>query len=416
MGKSLAVKVLERIVGTPLRPGEIVWVEPELAILHDVNSVNYFHELEEMGIRPRYPDRAVVVMDHLVPVCDSWSKRTYDYVLEAGGRLGVKVYGVGDNGIGHQLPADRGLVRPGMLVVTSDAHGPTLGGTGALVIPIGVGMRMVLALGRTWLRVPETLRVDLSGTLPSGVLSRDVAQYVGREIGFDEADFRVIEFGGPLMQHFGLDERMTLCNVMADLGAKTAIVAADDGVCSLLEQRTSERVQPLSADPEGFELRRSFDVSELEPMIAVPPGPEHVFPLREMCGKRIQQAYVGSCAGGRMEDLRAAASVLRDRQVAPGVRLFIVPSSVDIYAEAEREGLLGIFVRSGATVLPACCALCYDRLDLLSEGEVSLGTGVRNEPGQGGCKSAEVYLASAATVAASAVAGCITDPRRFLTK
>ena len=413
MGKSLAVKILERVAGFPLRVGEIVWVEPELAIMHDRNSAGYFGGLERIDIRPKYPERAIVVMDHQIPVCEDASKRNYDYIMSAGARNGVKVFSLGDHGIGHQLPADKGLVRPGMLVVTSDAHGPTLGGTGALVIPIGMGMSMVLALGYTWLRVPETLRVDLSGTLPAGVFSRDVAQYLCGQISFDEVDYRVIEFAGPLTERLGLDERMTLCNVMTDLGAKTAISNANDEVCRVIEQRGGQPIEPFASDPDGFELRRSFDLSALEPMIAIPPGPEHVHPLREMLGKPVHQAYVGSCASGRMQDLRAAARVLRNRRVAPGVRCLVVPSTVDIYSAAAREGLLEVFSEAGATVYPPCCGPCCGLMGILSDGEVCIGTGTRNEPGRNGSMQAEIFLASAATVAASAVAGSIADPREY---
>jgi len=257
----------------------------------------------------------------------------------------------------------------------------------------------VMSTGRGWFRVPETIRVELSGTLPAGVMSRDLAQWIAHQIGYERGDYRCIEFAGDLVDRASEDARHTLCNAMVDLGCKAAVcaVSADGWVQS----------DPDAVFAEVLEL----DVSSLEPQISVPPDPENVRPIGEVVGRAITHAFVGSCIGGKLEDLRAAAAVLRGRRVADGVRMIVIPATQAIHRQALAEGLMATFAEAGAVTAAGICGPCYGTFAPLGDGDVSIGTPTRNDPGRMGSEQATIYIANAAVVAASAVHGRITDPR-----
>lgn len=422
MGKTLAEKVIARTAGRDaVSPGEFVWVKPDIIWL---NEGNFVREVDNLGRRGLHIDRETAktvyeTIDHDLPGSSAASIERKRRTREAAHTYGIHVYDMGRHGISHQLGAETGDITPGMLVMATDVHLITLGGIGALAIPISRGLPFLLAAGETWLRVPHTVKVEVSGDLAPWMTSRDVAQWLIGQIGDVRADYNVLEFGGPFVEAMDIDGRLTLCNVTVEIGCKAAVVPFDSVTDEYFKTRFGGKPagwwRPVTSDPDArFLDRLSFDIGRLEPVVAVPPSPDNVRPLLEVVGTKIDQAYIGSCAGGRMEDLRIAASILRGRKVADGVRLLIVPSSQRIYAEAAREGLLEAFVEAGASVLVPNCSPCYGMQAALGPGEVCICTATRNDPGRMGSPEARIFLAGPATVAASALQGEVAHPGQFL--
>lgn len=418
MGATIAEKILARAGGVPhVTAGEIAWFTPDLTIAHDLNFPFYRKQMADMSIdRVAAPEKMVLTIDHLPYSDKPESHAAHQRMREDARRLGLRaMFDLGRNGISHNVPLDHGLVRPGTLVVTSDTRSPALGCVGALSIALGAGFLVVMVTGRAWLRVPRTIRVNLEGGRQIGVLSRDISEWVASQIGPDRGDYRVIEFGGSAVEQLNLDERHTLCNAMVDLGVKGAIVHPDEGTREYVRTRVGEPCELVTSDADAaYEEVLAYDISGLTPLVSLPPDPENVRPVGELAGTRIDQAFIGSCIGGKIEDLRAAARVLQGRRVADGVRLLVIPATHAIYAQAVREGLMDVFAQANAYVAVGACGPCYGSLMPLVGSQVCISTGTRNEPGRMGSQDATIYLANAATVAASAVRGTVADPREFL--
>ena len=418
MGTTLAQKIIARAAGRErVEVGEIVFASPDLVVTIDRQFPRVVLDLEKIGITSLFdPDRHVVVIDHEVPVTSIATATRYDSIRKMVRRLGIKkFYDIGNHGISHQLMLDKGQVKPGQLIVSDDTHCPTLGAVGAFGVAGLSEMPYVFVKGKIWLKVPHTIKVVIDGKLSPGTMARDVAQYVISQIGADRADYRVLEFHGSTVGYLSLEQRMTLCNVATEIGVKTALINPDAVTDAYVERHGMLPQKWLSSDHDAdYEHVLKFDAEQLGPMVAVPPNPDDVVPIAQVQGVRIDQAYVGSCAGGRMEDLRAAADILRGRRIHPGVRCIIVPSSQDLYLAALREGLFDIFVEAGAIVSVPTCAFCFGASGPLADGETCIGTSTRNDTGRMGNPNASIYIASAATVAASAVTGRITDPRELV--
>lgn len=422
VGKTFAEKVIARAAGRDgVSPGEFVWVKPDIIWLNEGNFVREVDNLARQGLDIDRETARIVyeTIDHDLPGSSAASIERKRRTREAAQKYGIHVYDMGRHGISHQLGAETGDIVPGMLVMATDVHLTTLGGIGALAIPISRGLPFLLAAGETWLRVPHTVKVGISGTPAAWMTSRDVAQWLIAQIGDVRADYNVLEFGGPLVEAMDIDGRLTLCNVAVEIGCKTAVVPFDNVTDDYFRTRFGSshaaRLKAITSDSEAqFFDRLTFDIGGVEPVVAVPPSPDTVRPLSEILGTKIDQAYIGSCAGGRMEDLRIAASVLRGRKVADGVRLLVVPSSQRIYAEAAREGLLETFAEAGAIVLVPNCSPCYGMQAALGPGDVCVCTATRNDPGRMGSPEARIFLAGPAIVAASAIDGKIAHPKEFL--
>lgn len=417
MGQTVAEKILSRCaVEGEVRPGEIIWVEPDLMIGHDLNYPVYKRMLDSVGIeRIARPDKLMLSIDHR-PYTDSAEiAGDFDIMRRDAKDQSIRwFFDVGRNGITHNLPIDKGLVRPGMLVITSDTRSPALGAVGALGIALGGGFLVQLATGRSWLRVPETIRVTLTGSPATGVLSRDISQWLAGQIGMEAADYKVIEFDGPAVEAMSGDQRHTLCNAMVDLGVKSAVAAPSEAVLKEVQARTAEPFDAVFSDPDAsYAESITFDISELEPQVAVPPSPELVRPVSALGEIGITHAFVGSCISGKLEDMRAAAAVLKGRRVHSNVRLYIVPATQEVYRQCLKEGLIEVFSGAEAQIAVGTCGPCVGGLMPLNSSDVCISTGTRNDPGRMGSSKADIYIASAATVAASAVAGRITDPRRL---
>ncbi len=415
MGQTIAEKILSRAAGTAVTPGDVIWVEPDMMIGHDLNYPIYRRMLRSVGIdRIASPEKLLLTIDHQ-PYTDSQKVAgDFDVMRRDAADFGIRwFFDVGRSGISHNLPLDRGLVRPGMLVITSDTRSPALGAVGALGIALGGAFLVQIATGKSWLRVPETLRVTVTGDRPAWLLSRDISQWLAGQIGLERGDYRVIEFDGPAIEAMDIDERHTLCNAMVDLGVKSAVTAPSDAVIQAVRQRSDAPFEVVRSDPDATYCGHlTFDIGDLEPQVVVPPSPELARPVSALAGRRVSHAFIGSCISGKLEDMRAAARILDGRRVHPNVRLYVIPATQEVYRQALAEGLVEIFANADAQIAAGTCGPCVGGLMPLNDGDVCISTGTRNDPGRMGSSKSEIYLASAATVAASAIAGEIADPRQ----
>ncbi len=422
MGKTAVEKILARVVGrTDIKPGEIIYPEPDIVIMHDGHTHTFLRELWDMGVTELWhPDRIMVAMDHRVPALNPQIALSHKETRHFVKKYGIKhFFDIGNSGITHQLQIERGFARPGGFIVSRDGHSPTAGAVGCLAISIGQDILPYLTLGNSWLRMPETLRMNLTGQAGPGVLPRDVAQTCAALIGPERADNRVIEFSGNYVDELDMDGRQVLCNIMVEIDAVSAFINPDEKSIAYVRARISHQADQsftpvVSDDDAAYAETLELDVSGLEPIVAAPPDPSNVVAISSVAGKPIHQIFIGTCAGGMLDDIRAAASVLKGRRIAPGVRALIAPSTQRILEQALQEGLIDTLTQAGATIMVPGCAACSGSTGPLADGERCITTATSNKPGRMGSKNAEIYIANAITVAASAVAGRIIDPREIL--
>ncbi len=417
MGKTFAEKVLARKAGLPeVAPGQIVEAEPDLGMSHD-NTAAILKIFGKLGLeRIRNPERFVVILDHVVPAAQVQYAENHKEIREFVRTQGIRFYDVG-RGICHQVVVEEGLARPGWLILGADSHTTTYGALGAFAAGIGRSeMAALWATSKLWLKVPATIRIELTGKLPELVTAKDVILYLIGKLGADGALYRSVEFTGPLVERMSISERLVLCNMVAEMGAKNGYVAPDEATFSYLRERGVAEYEPIYPDPDAeYERVLRFDLSDLEPQVARPHTVDNVVPISEVEGTRVDQVLIGTCTNGRIEDLRLAAEVMGGRPVAEGTRLLILPASREVWVQAAREGLLERFATAGALVLNPGCGPCLGaHQGVLAPGEVCLSTSNRNFKGRMGSPEAEIYLASPAVAAATAVTGVITDPRKLV--
>ena len=414
MGMTMAEKMLARASGkASVKPGDVVMPDPELVIVHDGYVESAHKQLSDIGYkRITHPERVVFVTDHQVvytsPLAISQGRTNRRVAREWG--VG-HFYDAGQGGHGHLFPMENGLVRPGMFLFAYDMHCTNFGAVGAFAMRVGPNVVSVLGMGSTWTVVPSTLRIELHGTPGAGVHPRDIGFWLsGRltsgKLGV-EYDYRVVEFAGDYVDALSLAGRVALCNTLTEIG-----------VLNILFPPMSPTGAPRDAswvrsDPDAqFEARLTLDLQAFGPQVALPGGPDRAVPVEQAVGQAIDHAYLGSCGSGMYDDFRAAAQWLGDRQIARGVRLIVVPGTVEVSKRLAREGLLQRFMDAGAIVMPPGCGPCAGGVGgPLGSGEVSISTAATNGAGRMGAKDAQCYLASPLTVMASAVAGRIADPR-----
>ena len=418
MGLTIAQKILAKASGSSrVEPGDFVWARPDMATMPDLSAVERLKILKRLGLTTIWdPTKLIISTDHRVMVVTDreaqLSKEMRDLIREMGI---VHFYDLGRHGIVHQQCVELGLVRPGMFVVGSDTHTPTCGGVGVLAVAVNHGLPILLATGEIWVMIPETIRVTLFEKLPQYGCARDIALTIGALIGSEEGNYRVIEFSGPGLDTLNLDQRLTLCNFAPEIGCKTAVAPPNEDILKYVSERSAEPFDPVLSDKDAEFVRDyNLDISSLEPTVACPPSPDNIKHASMLKDIEIDWAFIGSCAAGRMDDLRAAAAMLKGRKVNKRVKFFIVPASQEIYLHAIEEGLIKIFIESNAVVAPPSCGPCYGNMVHLANGETCIGTGTRNEPGRMGGMEAKVYIAGALVVTASAITGRITDPRKLM--
>lgn len=399
-------------------PGEIVKAKVDMAMINDITgplAINAFHKI---GIRKVWDNqRIVMVLDHQVPADSVKSAELHKIMRDfAKEQKILNFYDVGFGGICHQVMVEKGHVRPGELIVGADSHTCTYGALGAFGTGIGsTETAAVFASGRIWLRVPETIRINVDGSFQRFVTPKDLMLSIVGQVKADGAIYKALEFTGSAIERMSISGRMTLCNMAVEMGAKTGIINPDEVALSYVKSRTDRLLKPLRSDPTAdYEMTIEVSVDGLGPQVACPHAVDNVKPASEVEGTPIDQAFIGSCTNGRLEDLRSAAKIIKRRMVKNGVRMLITPASQEVYLEALRKRLLEVFVEAGAYVCNPTCGACFGgHMGLLAPGETCISSSNRNFVGRMGSPKAKIYLASPATVAASAINGEITDPRRL---
>jgi 3-isopropylmalate/(R)-2-methylmalate dehydratase large subunit len=421
MEQTLAEKILARASGrASVQPGEIVTCAVDLAMAHDSSGPRRLApRLAELGAKIWDPSKVVIATDHYAPAIDAESAAILRHARAWSADVGIEHF-YDMQGICHVVLPERGHLRPGMFCVGGDSHSPTGGAFGAFMVGIGATeMTGVMVRGSIWIKVPETTQVWLTGAFAPGVSAKDVMLWLIARYGMAN-EYQVFEFDGPALASLDMHERMVLCNMTAELGAKTGIVAPDAATLAWLKQSGAPNDDGLLAwrsDPDAcFARRIELDLSDLAPQVAAPHSPENAESVSAYNAPiSIDQAYIGACTGAKISDLRMAARVLKGRKVHPRVRLLIAPASTRMLDEAARDGTLAALTSAGAILLPSGCGACAGYgAGLLAAGEVCLSSTARNFKGRMGHKESLVYLGSPYTVAAGAVAGHIVDPRPYL--
>lgn len=415
VGLTMSQKVLARTSGREhVVPGDIVDATVDLLYMHEMLALA-LGPFQEIGVRKVWdPTKVVVTLDHWVPPPNEQIAKMHQQVREFCRAQGIaRFHDVGDHGIIHQLIAERGYAQPGRLVVGSDSHTNMVGACGAFAAGIGAtDVAAVMATGQVWLRVPETMEIRVDGTLGRRVYAKDLILKVIATTGDDGARYQAVEFRGPTVQALPMDERLVLCNMTTEMGAKVGMVEAD-AVTERYLAHSGEPFSPFGSDQDApVGKTYAFDVDGMGPQVACPSNPANVKPVEDVAGTKVDVAFLGSCTNARIEDLRLAAEILKGEKVAPGVRLQITPASQRIYRQAVSEGLVEIFMDAGGTFTHSTCGPCFGgHLGTLAADEVCISSTNRNYPGRMGSPRAQVYLASPATLAMTAIYGEITDPR-----
>ncbi len=429
-GQTFAQKALARAAGRDrVAVGEVVDARPDRVLSHD-NTAAIARMFYQLGLkRVRDPDRLVITLDHAVPPPTPRHAQNHAEIRRFVAEQGIRHFFEAGRGICHQVISEEALVLPGQMILGADSHTTHFGWMGAF--GAGIGRSEVLALwatGEIWLRVPESIRITLTGRLPFGVTAKDLCLRIFYDLGADGGLYRSLEFAGEGIHALSIESRMTIANFMAEFGVKNAYLPPDDTVFDWLAPRLARRTgEPIPAAREriaasalypdpgaAYEAEYVYRLDELEPMVACPSSVDHVKPLREVAGIRVDMAFIGTCTNGRLEDIAAAAAILRGRRIAPGVRLLVIPASSEVLQEALRQGYIQTLVEAGAMIgIPGCGPCMGIHMGIPAPGEVVISSGSRNFRGRMGTPEAEIYLASPAVVAASALRGRITDPREI---
>ncbi len=432
MAETLAEKIIARAANRKkVCPGEIVTCNVDLAMMHDSGGPRRIKPiLERLHAKVWDADKVVLVSDHYAPAVDAESAAILSLTRKWAVENGIKNF-YDQEGICHVILPERGHLLPGMFVVGGDSHSPTGGAFGCFMFGVGAtDMASILITGKTWIKVPNTIRIEITGTpgddsvIADGVSAKDIILYLCSRLGVGGAEYQVIEYTGDIISHLSISERMTLTNMTAELGAQTGLIAADETTFNYIRQtgRKQERQvrvdnnSALQSDDDAyFSATHKVNVAELVPYVAMPDSPDNAVTIEKVSGVQIQQAYIGACTGAKLEDLQMAARVLKNNTVAKGIRLLIAPASIQTTAAAAADGTLKILTESGAILMPSGCGACAGYgAGILAEGEVCISSTARNFKGRMGHPTSKVYLGSPYTVAASAIVGHITDPRKFL--
>ncbi len=408
---TLSEKIIAAHSKRPVKQGETTIISVDLLMAHDVTcgwAIDPFSEIAEKVFDPK---KIIVPFDHVFPSSNMNASKLQAKVTKFCKEQGITIL---FDGVGHQVLAER-YQKPNTIMVGADSHTPTGGGVGALTLGVGsTDIAILFATGNTWVKVPETIQIRLEGRYPAGVHAKDAGLRLMGMLDPKETNYRVLEFHGPDLE---VPDRMTLCNLCSEMGAKTAIFPADRLTAKYLEQnRRPEKFEELRTDSESdYKKTHSLSLDDLEPIVTAPPHIDNWKPVGALEGLELNQVFLGSCTNGRIEDLEAAARIIRGKKVKEGLRFIITPASRAVYQLALERGLLSIFNEAGAIICNPGCGPCLGRQQgVLADGEVCLSTSNRNFPGRMGSPSAQIYLCSPATAAASAISGKITDPRKVL--
>ena len=414
---TLTEELFSHKLGRTVEQGETIVVEVDRVMSHDTTTplaVQAFRKLaQQSGGRVFNPRRSHIVFDHIVPAATIAAATLQRDIRTFAQEQDISIL---QEGICHQVMPERGYVAPGDVIVGADSHTCTYGALGAFATGMGsTDIGVAYATGRTWFRVPSTINIRIAGTLSFGVYAKDVTFEMVRRLGVDGANYRAIEYSGALVEQMSVSERFTFCNMAIEMGGKAGLVAPDAITQEWLRGRTDREYPMLAPRNPLYERVVEIDATLLQPMIACPPDVNNVVPVGEVEQVQIDQVFLGTCTNGRLDDLAIAAGILQGKTIHPQTRMVVVPASREIYLEAMRLGYLETFVQAGASVGTPGCGPCIGRhYGVLAPGERALTTMNRNFTGRMGDPTAEIYLGSPATAAATALTGHITDPRQFL--
>ncbi|MDD4364517.1 MAG: 3-isopropylmalate dehydratase large subunit [Synergistales bacterium] len=417
MGKTAAEKIVSAHVHEEVKAGDFVIADVDLAMIHDTTGPIAIKAFEEYGRKRVWdPSKMVIVLDHATPSPNERISNLHALLRSFASSQGIPLFDAGE-GVCHQLVVEQGLVAPGGLAVGADSHTCTYGALNVFAFGIGsTDMSGVMLTGKLWLRVPGTMKVEFRGAMPEGTCAKDLMLHLIGKIGSDGADYLALSLCGETVREMSLSERMTLSNMAIECGAKAGLMEADEKTFAHLKALGGPVPKPLWDDDDAdFASQVAIDASAIPPQVSRPHSVDSVVPVTEVTGTEIHQAYIGTCTNGRLEDLRIAARVLAGRRISGNCRLLVCPPSRKVLTEALAEGIIAQLVEAGATLLPPGCGPCPGtHLGVPGDGERVISTANRNFKGRMGNNKAEIYLASPATCAASALEGKIADPRKYL--
>lgn len=416
MGKTIAEKIIARAAGAEeVQPGDIVWVQIDRAMMDDILGprIQIAKQLEELGVPVWDPEKVVIISDHYTPPATIQQAEIVKFTRDWARTHGIQNY-YEFEGPCHQIMAETGNVRPGMIILGTDSHTCMGGALNAFASGVGsTEMLGILATGKTWLKVPETIRVVWEGTLSENVMAKDVSLKTIGQIGHSGATYLSVEYQGNTIGEMSMDERMAISNMAVEMGAKAGIMPFDEKTKNFLDhiEVDAETYEPCFSDEDAvYQHTYNFRAEELKPQVACPHEVDHVTAAEELHNVPIHQAYLGSCTGGRLNDLKTAAEYLKGKKVAKGVRLLVSPASGKIWKEADEKGYLGTIAEAGGVIMAPTCGVCVGlHSGLIAGGENCISSSNRNFLGRMGSKEGQIYLASPLTVAASAVAGRIQE-------
>ena len=417
MGKTLAEKILSQKSGSEARSGSIVIAKVDLVFVQDTTGPLTVRQFQTSGFeRLANPQKTALFFDHAAPSPNSGLSNDHLLLRNFAQQTGSIISDVGE-GVCHQLVAES-LAKPGDVIIGTDSHTVTAGALGAFATGMGsTDAAIAMALGETWFRVPESIKIVVSGNFPDGVYAKDLILHLIGQIGADGATYKALEFGGDTVDNMPVSERLTLANMSVEAGAKVGLFAADKATQDYLaSQGRGNHYQSIFPDADAtYEQTININVANLEPTVAKPHTVDNTAPVRELKGTKIQQVFIGTCTNGRLEDLAIAASILKGKKCYPETRLIVAPASRKILLEAIQAGYIQTLIEAGAAILPPGCGACLGlHQGVLGDGESCLSTSNRNFKGRMGNPEAFIYLGSPATVAATAITGEITDPREVM--
>jgi len=418
---NITEKILAKASGkNTVHPEEIVDANVDMVMVHDLTGPLAVEAFKRIGITHVWDNqKVVVILDHQVPPESVKAAELHKTMRKFAKDQQLRIYDVGKGGICHQVMPEKGHVLPGTVIVGADSHTCTYGAFGAFATGIGsTEAAAVFVTGKIWLKVPQAVKVNVEGQFQKYVTPKDLILSIIGDAGAGGAIYKSVEFAGPAIRAMSIAGRMTLCNMTVEMGAKNGIVEPDETTRKFLEGRTAKDLVPfesLKSDADAsYEKVIDIEIADLEPQVACPSSVDNVKSVSEIGNIQVEQAFIGSCTNGRIEDLRLAAQILKGKMVKDGVRALVIPASQEVYSQALREGLIEIFTDAGALVCGSTCGPCLGgHIGLLASGETCVSTSNRNFIGRMGSTEANVYLASPATVAASAITGRITDPREL---
>ncbi|MDD5356019.1 MAG: 3-isopropylmalate dehydratase large subunit [Candidatus Omnitrophica bacterium] len=413
--KTIAEKILSLHAGKDLKAGDFAICNIDFCFGQDGTSGIIVDRFNQLGVNDVFnKDKFAIVIDHSSPSPNLGVSTVHKKLRDFTNKLNLNLYDIGC-GVCHQVIPEMGHVLPGYLVLGADSHTCTYGALGALSTGVGsTDLAISLACGKNWFRVPESIKVIIKGKIPRGVYSKDIILHIIKDLRADGATYKSVEFTGPAVKALSLEQRFTICNMAVELGAKFGVMEPDEKVYNFLKKRTKEKIIPQFSDKGArYSMVKEYDISHISPQIAMPHTVDNVCDIEKVCGTEINQAFLGTCTNGRLEDLEIAAGILKGKKVNSEVRFIIAPASKEIFLLALKKGLIKIFIEAGASVVNPGCGPCVGtHQGIPSDNEVIISTANRNFKGRMGNPNAFIYLGSPATVAISALKGRISDPRK----